>query len=39
MSQLFFIGPSFYFMEFRKKCFKNIEKVTRFFLNKIKTKA
>ena len=31
VSQIFFIGPSFYFIEFRKKSFKNVEKVTRFF--------
>ena len=31
VSQILFIGPSFYFIEFRKKCFKNVEKVTRFF--------
>ena len=38
MSQIFCIGPSFYFIEFRKKCFKNVEKLP-VFLNKIKTKA
>ena len=31
VSQILFIGPSFYFMEFRKKILKNVEKVTRFF--------
>ena len=31
MSQIFYLGPSFYFMESRKKSFKKLPKVTRFF--------
>ena len=35
VSQIFYLGPSFYFMLFRKKCFENIQKVARFLrLNK-----
>ena len=32
VSQIFYLGLSFYFMLFRKKCFENIQKVTRFFM-------
>ena len=31
VSQIFHLGPSFYFMWFRNKCFENIQEVTRFF--------
>ena len=31
MSQIFYLGPSFYFMQSRKKSFKNCPKVTVFF--------
>ena len=30
VSQILHLGPSFYFMRFRKKSFENIQKVTRF---------
>ena len=30
VSQIFYLGPTFYSMWFRKKCFENIQKVTRF---------
>ena len=32
VSQFYYLGLSFYFMLFRKKCFENIQKVTRFFM-------
>ena len=32
VSQIFDLGPSFYFMLSRKLCFENIQKVTRFLL-------
>ena len=31
VSQIFNLGPSLYYMLFRKLCFENIQKVTRFF--------
>ena len=31
VSQILFICPSFLLIKFRKKCFKNIVKVSRFF--------
>ena len=30
VSQIFYLGPSLYFMLFWKKCFENIQKVARF---------
>ena len=30
VSQIFYLGPSFYFMLLCKKCFENIQKVARF---------
>ena len=38
MSQIFYLGPSFYFMQSRKKVLKNAQKLPIFF-NKIKTKT
>ena len=32
MSHFLYLGLSFYFMLFRKICFENIQKVTRFFM-------
>ena len=32
VSQIFYLGPSSYFMLSRKLCFENIQKVTRFLL-------
>ena len=32
VSIFFYLGLSFYFVLFRKKCFENIQKVTRFFM-------
>ena len=39
MSQIFFRCPHLLFMKSRKKCFENTLKVSRFFSNKIKTRA
>ena len=39
VSQIFDLGPSFYFMKCRKKGLKKSLKVTRFFFNKMKTKT
>ena len=38
VSQIFYLGPSFYFMQSRKKVVKNDQKLP-VFLNKIKTKT
>ena len=39
LSQNFYLGPSFYFIESRKLSLKKRPKVSRFFLPKTKTKA
>ena len=31
VSQIFYLGPNFHVMEFRKYCFKKCKKVTLFF--------
>ena len=38
VSQMFYLGPSFYFMQSRKKSYKNYQKLP-VFLNRIKTKT
>ena len=39
VSQISFTGPRFCFMKSRKKSLKNTLKVSRFFYNKMKTRA